>query len=120
MATAPGWLQVGTPSKAGLMHRIDVLMAALNVVRLLLIKDQHTNVSLLPPAARSRRAACILAHGKSARFLAWLAAPLASWAGQLTGIWDKETRERLATAIIAPLVSASQARLDQSCLLLAF
>jgi hypothetical protein len=52
MGTAPRWLQIGKPSKAGLMQRIDVLMAALNVVRLLLIKDQETNVSLLWRAAR--------------------------------------------------------------------
>ena len=35
----------GTPSKALLMHRMDVCMAALNVIRFVLIKDRGQNVT---------------------------------------------------------------------------
>ena len=36
--------QLGRPSKGLLMHKMDVLMAGLNAVRFLLLKDRLTNV----------------------------------------------------------------------------
>lgn len=40
-------LQLGSPNKGLVIHKIDVSMAALNVVRFLLIKDRQANVSTI-------------------------------------------------------------------------